>query len=75
MVECFSRTLKLQAARLLANKNADICPQFSSLGTSLPKFEVMVKPGSGGEGRQEWRSSHAHEEGSLHDAATDFTMP
>ena len=41
----------------------------------FPKFADVVKLESGGGGRQEWRSSHAHEEVSLLDAATGLTLP
>ena len=52
----------------LANENADTRRQFNSLGT-------LLTPESRGEGLQEGRSSHAHEDGSLLDAATGLTMP
>ena len=46
-----------------------------SLGTFQPQFAGVVMPESEGEGRQVWRSNHAHEEGFLLDAATGLTKP
>ena len=49
----------VRSATLVRKNGVRVCRQFSSLGTFLPKFADMVKPESGGKGRQEWRSSHA----------------
>ena len=46
-----------------------------SLGTFQTQLADVVMPESEGQGRQVWRSNHAHEEGFLLDAATGLAMP